>query len=234
MRPITTTIALALFLLLPFPAQAADTTSNDGWRVSHAAKAPDFITTWKKSLPGKSLDAFKGEITVPHSMLTVLAVMADLANYPTWVFQCDSAEFLPKLGPNIAYMYINGIWPVSDRDAVLRNTLKQDPTSLAVTIHTVATPRLMPEKDGVVRMPALDNYFVLTPLSPTETRITFTTFADPGGMIPAWLANFVAVSAPFDTLRDMKKRMALPQYQITRIEQLPMLLPGAENIQLPH
>jgi len=233
MRPITTTIALTLFLLLSFTwAQADD--SSDGWRISHTAKAPDFITTWKKSLPGKSLDAFKGEITVPYSMLTVLAVMADIANFPTWVFQCDSAEFLPKLGPNIAYLRVNGIWPVSDRDAVLRNTLRQDPATLAVTIHTVATPRLMPEAEGVVRMPALNNDFVLTPLSATSTRITFTTFADPGGLIPAWLANFVAVSAPFDTLRDMKKRMALPQYQITRIEQLPMLLPGAENIQLPY
>lgn len=231
MRLITTTIALLLMLL---SAAAQATTSDDGWKVTTKPQAPNFITTWKKSLPGKSLDAFKGDITVPYSMLTVLAVMADINNFPSWVFQCDSAKFLPKLGPNIAYLYINGIWPVSDRDAVLRNTLKQDPATLAITIHTVATPRLMPAVEGVVRMPALDNYFVLTPITSTETRITFTTYADPGGLIPAWLANFVAVSAPYDTLRDMKKRMALPQYQITRIDQLPMLLPGAENIQLPH
>ena len=230
---ITTTIALVLLLLLPAPQVQADN-NDDGWRVTHAAKAPDFITTWKKSLPGKSLDAFKGETIVPYPMLTVLAVMADIANYPSWVFQCDSAEFLSRLGPNIARIRVNGIWPVNDRDAVLRNTLRQDPATLAITIHSVAAPRLMPEEDGVVRMPALDNDFVLTPLSATSTRIAFTTFADPGGLIPAWLANFVAVSAPFNTLRDMKKRMALPQYHISRIEQLPLLLPGAENLQFPH
>lgn len=231
MRSITTIIALALCLLLP--ATNAQAAPADGWQISTKPSLPDNITTWKKSLPGKSLDAFKGEITVPYSMLTVLAVMADIEQYPSWVFQCHSAKFLPRLGPNIAYLYISGIWPVSDRDAVLRNTLKQDPTTLAITIHTVGAPRLMPDKKDVVRMPALDNSFVLTPITSTETRLTFTTFADPGGMIPAWLANFVAVSAPYDTLRDMKKRMALSQYHITRIDQLPILLPGAENIKLP-
>jgi hypothetical protein len=228
-----TTIILILLCLFA-SATRADTGNTDGWVVSREAHSPTEITTWKKSLPGKSLDAFRGEVTVSHSLLTVLAVLADIPNFSHWVFQCDSASLMPTLGPNIAYIYIDGIWPVSDRDAVVRSTMNQNTVTLAITIHSVAAPSLLPQKKGVVRMPALDNTFILTPLTPGKTHITFITYADPGGLIPAWLANFVAVRAPYVTLDNMEKRMDLPQYQITRLDQLPKILPGADQIRLPH
>lgn len=208
--------------------------SPAAWEVTHQADSTNDITTWKQSLEGAALDAFKGEVTVNHSLLSVLAVLADVEQFPQWVFQCDSARLLPKAGPNITYLYIDGIWPVSDRDIVVRSTLMQNADSLAVTIHSVALPRLLPQSDGVVRVPALDNRFVLTPLGPEKTHIVFTTYADPGGLIPAWLANFVAESAPYDTLNDMRERLRLPLYQQATPKALEGWLPGSEQLTLPY
>lgn len=223
-----------LFLLFCLPAALASTPTDDGWKVSRMATAPGDVTTWKKSIPGKPLDAFKGEITVPHPLLTALAVLSDIPNFPLWVFQCDSARMMSDLGPDIAYIYINGIWPVSARDAVVKSSISQDPATLAITVHTIATPELMQPTKGIVRLPALDNKFILTPLSAHETRITFITYADPGGLIPAWLANFVAVKAPLVTLSGMAGRMALPAYQISGTDQLVVRLPGDTAIKFPH
>lgn len=227
-------LALVLTVFLTLPSSVFAASSDASWQLTRKAGKPDQVTTWKKSLPGKTLDAFKGEVTVAHPLLVALAVLSDIPNFPYWVFQCDSARMMPNLGPDIAYIYINGIWPVSARDAVVKSTLTQDPETLAITVHTTATPNLMPETNGVVRLPALDNTFILTPVSATSTRITFITFADPGGLIPAWLANFVAVKAPYVTLRDMATRMELPAYQITHTSQLVTRLPGGDQITLPH
>ncbi len=223
---------IALFFLsLCLPSLAS--ADNSGWELTHEAEPPYGIVTWKKSFDNKPMDDFRGQITVPYSMLTILAVMADIGHYKEWVFQCDDAKFLPKVGPTYSYIYIDGIWPVSDRDGVLVSTLSQDPKTLALTIHTVAAPDKLPEEKGVVRIPMLDNTFTLFPISPTETRITFTTSVDPGGLIPAWLANFVAVQAPYETLYDMRERMDMPKYQIDSINDLPVIFPHFKRIRLP-
>lgn len=207
--------------------------ASNGWELTSDSDSTTGITTWKKAVDNSSLDAFKGAMTVDQSMLTILAVLADIPHFPTWVFHCDAARTLPKKGDGFVYLYIRGIWPVSDRDAVLHSTLQQNPDTLAITVHTTARPDLLPVHEDRVRMPALNNFFVLTPIDADTTHIVFTTYADPGGLIPGWLANFVAVEAPFDTLSRMRERMTLPQYHLKNPAALPNVLPGSRKIRLP-
>lgn len=233
MRLLSVFIGLFLLAFALNGTANTDFTDPSGWKVSRTAQSPSDVATWKKSIAGEPLDAFKGEITVSHSIVEILAVFADVENFNQWVFNCDSASQLPELGSDYAYVYVNGIWPVNDRDIVLHNTLSQDPDTLAVTIRSLAKPHLLPDSDKAVRIPRVDNRFIFTPLGPKETRITFTTLADPGGKIPAWLANFVAVKAPYVTLSGLKKRLELPQYHLTKLDQLPSMLSGVDQLVLP-
>lgn len=205
----------------------------DTWEQVRNPAARDDVKVWVKPVPGQSLKAFKGVIEVPHSMLTALAVLGDIPRFPEWVFQCNDAQPLSDLGHDINYVHISGIWPVADRDAVTRTTLEQDPQTLAITAHTVVANGLYPEKKGTVRLPALDNRFIFEPLPDGWTRITFETFADPGGFIPGWLANLVAVDAPLDTLEGMSELMREDKYQITRYQQLPMSFASLATMQFP-
>lgn len=237
MRLIITLAAMALFSAISLHVQAAADSAISDWEKVRGAKHRGDVTTWVRPVPGNPLKAFKGQIEVPYNMLTVLAVFADVERFPEWVFQCDQARLLPEIGFDIAYVHIAGIWPVDARDVVARTSLSQDPDTLAISVHSVAAQNLYPEQKKTVRIPAFDSSFIMEPLNDGWTRITFESFVDPGGAIPAWLANFVAVRAPRDSLEGMRKLMPEAQYQISSsaplIPQLPpiahMVFPNANN-----
>ncbi len=217
-----------LCFALSIPALA-----DDGWDLVRDAKRRDDVMTWVRPVPGNPLKAFKGQVEVPHNMLTVFAVLADIPRFPEWVYQCDEARALPELGHDISYVHVAGIWPVDDRDVVTRTSIRQDPGTLAIEVATVAAAGLMPSRKNTVRMPSLENTFLMEPLNDGWTRITFETFVDPGGFIPSWLANIVAVRAPRDTLEGMYRQMADSRYQISSVEQLPLSFPELKNMVFP-
>ena len=226
MRPVIRLLMLALCLV---PACGL----TDEWKQVRVASERTDISTWVKPLAGNPLNAFRGQTEVPYPMLTAIAVLADVENFPEWVFQCHFARLMPEVSDDLAYIHIKGIWPVSDRDGVARTTITQDSTSLKTTLRSVAAHGVLDEVEGTVRLPALDNRFILEPLADGWTRITFETFVDPGGMIPAWLANLVATRAPLTSLQKMQTRMALRRYHLKDKSELPLQLPGTEEMIFP-
>lgn len=217
-------------LLLMLSLNAA---ANDGWESIRQADERGEVSTWVRPVEGNPIKAFRGQVEVPYPMLTALAVLSDIPNFPAWVFQCHAAEMREAWGKEHARIMIKGIWPVSDRDVIVHSRLEQDPATLAITVYSRATDQVLPPQDGYVRLPALDNIFRLEPLPDGWTRITFQTFVDPGGSIPAWLANFVSTRAPLTTLRGMKEQMENEKYHIRSMEELPFTLPDAGEMRLP-
>ncbi|MDF1821104.1 MAG: SRPBCC family protein [Alcanivoracaceae bacterium] len=227
----TTIMAPLVAGLLYQPALAE---VNQAWDLVQEAESRNDVTTWTRKVEGFTLKAFKGQTEVPYSMLTVLAVIADVERFPDWVFQCEAARLLPEVGDNVAYVRIKGIWPVSDRDVATETVVTQDPETLSIELSTTAGDNLYPVQDDAVRIPALQNTFTLEPLDDGWTRITFDTFVDPGGYIPGWLANLVAVRAPRDSLNDMYTLMQEPTYHVTESNQLPDYFPQWQTLEYPN
>jgi hypothetical protein len=218
----------AFCLLICLPVAAQD------WELARQADERGDVTVYVKPVPGNPLKAFKGIIEVPQPMLSVMAVMGDIDRYPEWVFQCSGAEMRPdEWGKDVIRILIQGIWPVSDRDGVARSTISQDPESLAITIHSQAAKGVFPPQDGYVRLPDLDNTFLFEPLEDGWTRITFETFVDPGGYIPAWLANLVATRAPTYSLTQMSRLLTEERYALDSVDALPLEFPGVEQMIFP-
>ena len=48
----------------------------------------------------------------------------------------------------------------------------------------------------------------LEPLAPERTRVVFTLHLEPGGGVPAWMANARVVSTPFEALENLRARLA--------------------------
>lgn len=202
----------------------------DDWNRTLKGEFRSDVSTWARDVPGQTLQAFRGRVEVPYTMLEVLAVLADVDNFPKWVFQCDRAIHLRDAGDDLIYIRIRGIWPAEDRDVVTRSQVRQDPQSLAITIHSRADNSFYPEQGKTVRMPEFENLFILEPRRDGWTRVTFQTFANPGGALPDWLANMVATDAPRDTLTALQKQLKNKRYHIRDISELPFTLPGAESM----
>jgi hypothetical protein len=111
-------------------------------------------------------------------------------------------------------MEFHAPWPVNNREAVLRNSVTQDANTFAVTINTVAIKGYVAPSKDRVRVPELNNRFYIEPLKDGWTRVSFETLVDPGGSIPAWMSNWIATSAPKETLNALVKQASLPRYQV--------------------
>jgi len=234
MRPVIALATATIFSFISLHTYATADNTDNLWEKVRNANQRGEVATWVRPVPGNPLKAFKGEVEVPHNMLTVLAVLGDVERFPEWVYQCDHARLMPEFGHDISYLHIAGIWPVSDRDIVAHTEFLQDPDTLAIDIHTVAAENLYPKQKNTVRLPDLNNRFILRPLNDGWTRITFETFVNPGGAIPAWLANLVAVRAPLDTLEGMSQLMTEEKYQINDSKNLPAQFSALSYMEFPN
>lgn len=200
------------------------------WETVRQASRRGEVSSYVREVPDHDVKSFKGVVEIPLPMPNVIAVLADLENLPQWVFQCERSFRERDWPETVYYVEFHTPWPVNNREAVLRNVVSQDLRTLAVTIATTAVPGFRPESRGKVRVPELNNRFLVEPLPDGWTRVSFETLVDPGGAIPAWMSNWIATSAPRDTLKALAKQAALPRYNL-RAEQV--RLPGLPRLQAP-
>jgi len=217
------------FLLAPLvlvnPAWAAN------WKINHEGEARGDVTTYVRDVSNSPVKAFKGIVEVKASATSVLAVITAVDTFPEWIFQNQGAKRLSLEGREEIHMRFHGIWPVSDRDVVLANTLSQNEDSGSITLHSVNAENVLGKQDGFVRIPALDNQFIITPMDDGWVRVQFETFVDPGGSVPVWLANLVATKAPLETLQGLKVQLEKPRFANATRKDLPPL-PGIDKLSL--
>lgn len=167
------------------------------------------LTLYTRTVDGQDLKDFRGVLRVKAPMRNVVQMLADADSMPQWFFNMREARLLEINGNDNSFLYfvIKGMWPVSDRDAVVRLHLQQDAKTLALTFTATAAPDHYPPMRNRVRMPRLLASWVVTPVSATETEVRLDGHADPGGSIPVWMANLVVVELPRVTLRNLRQRL---------------------------
>jgi len=196
-------IVAAWFAVMGANAQEQEDNSQQQWHPVVESQDPGDVRTWVKAVPGASVKAFRGEVEVASSPLQVLAVLDGVEAFPQWVFQCKAAERVPGKG---IYLRFNGIWPVADRDATLNSKVSVMASSVVIETNNLAG--MLPERDGYVRIPELNNRFEVVQLHNGGSRIIFETFVDPGGMVPGFISNIVSKKGPLVTLNGIKKMLA--------------------------
>ena len=201
--------ALTILLLLGSSALAQAVADWDFAGESHDIKV------WTRTIPGAPLKDFRGVMDVDMPLAAVIAAVSDVPTYPEWFFQMREARIVSggSMDSVRVYFVIAGIWPVSDRDAVIKASVVQDPATLAVHMLADAEPGFLQKVAGRVRMPAMHSGWTLTPLSPTRTRVELIGNADPGGWIPLWLANSVVTMMPKETLKRLRVQMQAAKYR---------------------
>ncbi len=216
-------IVLAM-LMLAAPTWAAD------WELNHEGSQRGEVTTYVREVSDSPVKAFKGVVELQASATSVLAVLTAVDTFPEWIFQSQGAERLTMEEKERIHMRFNGIWPVADRDVVLANTLTQQDDG-EIHLHSENAEGFKDKQQGFVRIPALDNQFVITPLADGWVRVKFETFVDPGGNVPVWLANLVSTKAPRVTLEGLKEQLEKRRFANVTREELPDL-PGMDELAL--
>lgn len=173
------------------------------------------IQIYTRDWPGSSFVAIKAVQSIQATLSNIVANYADINSFPEWVKDMDDAYPLSSFDDAHSrriYMKMNLPWPLGDRDIVSGQSFEQDADSKVVRIREWNEADAIPEKKGIVRMPRLNNEFVLIPETETVTRMIWQGHTEPGGYIPAFLVNWLIEDVFYASVINMKTRFESPEY----------------------
>jgi len=205
--------AVALFLLGAVATARADDSVGQWEQVSNK----DGILVQRRSVAGSKLKEFLGRGVVDAPIGRVLAVIRDANRRAEWMPSCSDSHLLEEdvaARTQIAYHRTKAPWPVADRDSINRAIMLVEPDKHRVYLpfEAIASAKVPPVK-GVVRMPRMRGHWSLRPVdSGRMTEAEYQVFADPGGLLPDWLANLASKTLPRETIAGLRKQVHKVEY----------------------
>ncbi len=199
-------ILVWVWLILVFPGFAG------AWEV---AQDKDGITVYTRVVQGCSFKEYKAVTQVDATLASLVALVADITACPEWIYTCKSGRLLDRISPTETFTYTvnEAPWPVSDRDAVVRNVLTFEPRDRSVTITITGVPDYIPPVKGRVRVKMIQGCWRFTQIAENRVQVVYQVLNDPGGNLPSWLVNSVVVSQPYHTLMNLIKMLKLAKYR---------------------
>jgi hypothetical protein len=188
-----------LFLALVLACVSAASMAQD-WQLR---VDEDGLRVETRSVPGSKFKAFRATARVDASPDAVLTRLQDIEAYAEW-FPDTTEAFAVHREDGLWANYVRTAapWPVKDRDAVYMSTLERVGGSLRIDV--TAAPDLAEERSDAVRIREASGYWQLSP-DGDGTLILWEFHVEPGGSVPAGLANARVVNTPrgaLEALRD--------------------------------
>jgi len=189
-------------LLVLMTLLSAHVFAQPNWELK---KEKDGIKVYLANSEDSRIKQFKVETFVPAQPRIIADAIVDLDNNYKWFVNVEKAELLKQLGPNefIFRQVIQVPFPFKDREVVEYCSVKELPNGV-VHIDLKEDSTFIPETEDYVRMLISKGYWTLTPTE-NGTEIEYSLLADPGGNIPAWLANQFIVNNPFKTIKGLRE-----------------------------
>lgn len=201
---------------------------DDTWRL---VSDRNDIRVYMRHRDDSRLKTFRGVTRMTlKDQYALAAVLEDYDNFPRWLHFVDGAEEFARESPLLRYLRFTTHlpWPLANREAVLQANVVQDPDfpQQAVTVYLQGRPELLPENDRYVRFPEMSGILAARFLGNDQVEFTYQLILDPGGYIPAWLANILLRDAPYFTLDRLRRTVLRPEYQGKYYDYLDLSGPG--------
>lgn len=173
------------------------------------------FTVFTRTKTGSALKESKVTGKVKASLASFVSVFQDANNFIQFMPDCDESKLLKMQGDTlqIHYVFTDAPWPVDDRDGIYQFNYSYNADSNCVIIAFHALPEYFEIKQGNVRIKVSDGYWKFTESAVGVIDIEYALFANPGGNIPAWLANTAAVDMPLQTTIEASKQAQLDQHK---------------------
>lgn len=170
-------------------------------------KNEDGIKVYTREVKSSSFNAFKATMTVEATVEDLVNVLKNMDDNYHIFPDTKKIEILdrPNDSTQIHYSLSDAPWPVDDRDGIYKLVFHENRKTGKVTVYSTAIPDYLPEVDGVVRIKQSSNTWVFTPKKNGKVKVLYEVQAEPGGAVPNWLANSMAVDIPFDTFVNLRK-----------------------------
>ena len=184
---------------------------------SHAAPAWEQIhqqagiKVYQRDSTLGDLPDFKAIGRINANLFDLIAVLQDVNRRTEWVHRCSASKMLKKCSEFELLLYhkTDSPWPISDRDAAIRThlfELKKERRYLAYFKGIKSS--LIPKKNGIVRLPQIEGYYLFDYINPQELEVTYFVHLDPGGSLPHWIVKRATKNLPTKTIIGLRNQIA--------------------------
>lgn len=198
MKSITVKLT-SLVLCLGFVFSAA---GQYNWQLS---KVKDGIRVYQSAVKYSNYKSIKVECTLEGNYDKLIAVLNNVSGQKEWVYNNKTAYIIKRINFHELYYYSETSlpWPMSNRDAVVHLTMDKDSLNRFLHITSVSVPDYLAEKGGKVRVVRSSVSWNVTMPTANTINIIYIFEADPGGSIPAWVANMFADKGPYESFKKL-------------------------------
>lgn len=178
------------------------------WRES------DKLSLYYRQFEDTKLIEIKAHARLESSLSGFLLFLQDYPLIPAWLDNAKESYLISQISDteNVFMTLFKGVWPVSEREMVIRFRYWQN-SDLSVELavkdanHEVANP------DNLVRINIVKAHWSLFPIGKGKLKIQHTMVADPMGNVPLWIANKVALRSMWKTLQALEAQLTLSPWQ---------------------
>lgn len=186
---------LLLILLIALPAQ------KNNWK---KALEKDGITVYTRHTESSNFKEFKGEILIDGTIGKISETIMDVAKFPEWNYRTKEIRVLNKGENRVRFFYISDTPSfLKTRVGCMESVKKTDPESGKVIISMYKTECSEALEKNMMLIPEMKGEWQLIPQSDGRVKVIMQMLFDPGGIIPAWLANMVISETPYISLRNL-------------------------------
>lgn len=200
MKSITT---LLFVFLIPF---------HDGeWELK---KDKNDIKVYTKHVEGSGLKAIKATTVFEADLSTCAAILRDIDHLTDLFPDTKLAKKISQSeSDQVHYLEMEAPWPVTDRDGAFRLVYEYDATTQTLVVDAKMVPDAYPLQDKFIRLSKGGGTWTFKRVDATHTSLDYYFHGEPGGNIPAWLANSVVEENPLRLLQNFHELVKLERYQ---------------------
>ncbi|NND34983.1 MAG: hypothetical protein HKN76_20525 [Saprospiraceae bacterium] len=192
-------LLVSLFIILT--SFAPEHSFEDTWATVRNTEAIQVFA--KKNSIGFKDIRIEASIQVPLS--DFIQFINDVKKYPQWVFKCNDARQLLDRDSVLQYWIVSDFpFPFRDREIkVISNFAVENNTFRSVS----RADSSFEGGPGRIVIRDFSSQWLVKELNPGEIKIEYEVSTNPGGSIPAWLANMAVDIGPYKTMVNLKNAL---------------------------
>jgi len=174
------------------------------------AREQDGVRVYLAQVQGSRYQAYRGVTRMRTDMARLLALQEDVVASCAWVYACEQQRLLASEGEfDWLYTRLHTPWPVAGRDSILRVQTRFAADG-SVLRQLQGVPDYLPEQPRLVRVSKFEGFWQMRPLGEGQVEVIYQAHTEPGGSLPAWLANSFVVDVPLHTLLALRRLAEQP------------------------
>lgn len=175
----------------------------------HLKKDSEEIKVFLCETEGSAFKTIKVQLEAETTLKEYAAGLLDIESYKYWQYNILDPHILKVINKKevIYYSEVDTPWPISHRDLVFHLKMWQDSTSQVLYVSLEQLPDYIPEKEGIVRIPEAKSLLSVTPINENRVSVSYIIHVDPGGEVPAFIANLFAAQTPWQTFKNYRDRL---------------------------